>query len=62
MSFGIKIKSVNITPSKILAKHGLGGDNKAKISRDFGREILRPVRSYERGRGSAFEESKADRP
>ena len=30
MSFGIKIKSVNITPSKILAKHGLGGDNKAR--------------------------------
>ena len=26
MSFGIKIKSVNITPSKILAKHGLGSD------------------------------------
>lgn len=30
MSFGIKIKSVNITPSKILAKHGLGSDNKAR--------------------------------
>ena len=30
MSFGIKIKSVNIMPSKILAKHGLGGDNKAR--------------------------------
>ena len=30
MSFGIKIKSVNITPSKILAKRGLGSDNKAR--------------------------------
>lgn len=30
MSFNMKIKSVNITPSKILKKHGLGGDNRAR--------------------------------
>lgn len=30
MSFGIRIKSVNITPSKILSKRGLGSDHKAR--------------------------------
>ena len=61
MSFGIKIKSVNITPSKILAKHGLGSDNKARkyLATSVAKYC---VRSYECGRRSAFEESKADRP
>lgn len=30
MSFSIKIRSVNITPSKILAAHGLGADHAAR--------------------------------